>query len=108
MKIDFIKYFRNFFVTSTLLVLVWMTFFDANDFITQIKNSMQLQKMIGEKKYYLKEIERVKKEKKELSGNDKLLEKFAREKYLMKKPGEEVFVIVPKEEEDARQKNKLK
>jgi len=27
-------------------------------------------------------------------GNKKLVEKFAREKYLMKKPQEEIFVIV--------------
>ena len=44
-------------------------------------------------------MEEVQQDRKELLGNPALLEKFAREKYLMKRPNEDVFIIVPKEEE---------
>jgi len=39
-------------------------------------------------------IKDVEKDREELLSNDKLLEKFAREKYLMKKPTEDLYVIV--------------
>ena len=39
-------------------------------------------------------LENVKKEKDELFGNNKNLEKFAREKYLMKADNEDVFVMI--------------
>ncbi len=108
MKINIPPYLSNFYMIFTLFFFIWMLFFDSNDFVTQAKNSLQLRRMLGEKKYYLKEIERVKEDKKELSGNDKLLEKFARERYLMKKNGEEVFVIVTKEDEEKRERGKIK
>ena len=39
-------------------------------------------------------IKQVKKERNEVFGNPKMLEKWAREKYLMRKPHEDVYVIV--------------
>lgn len=47
-----------------------------------------------EKKYYDKKIEEVKRERSEVFGNKKLIEKWAREKYLMRKRGEDVYVLV--------------
>jgi cell division protein DivIC len=38
----------------------------------------------------------VQQDREELMGNAELLEKFAREKYLMRRPGEDVFIVVPK------------
>lgn len=39
-------------------------------------------------------MEEVKQTREELMGNQQLLEKFAREKYLMKKPSEDIFIVV--------------
>jgi cell division protein FtsB len=47
-----------------------------------------------EKEYYLEKIKEVEKDRMELMTNKELLEKFAREKYLMKRENEDVFVIV--------------
>ena len=44
-----------------------------------------------------KKIEEVKIDRAELLSNDELLEKFARENYLMKKPEEDLYVIVESE-----------
>ncbi|WP_187264202.1 FtsB family cell division protein [Pontibacter beigongshangensis] len=90
------KFFRNFYFVTAALFLVWMFFFDSNDFITQYRMSKQLSEKEEEKQYYLDKIEEVQKDRRELLSNPELLEKFARENYLMKRPTEDVFIIVPK------------
>ncbi len=93
------KFFRNYYFITTAMFLVWMLFFDSNDFVTQFQMSRQLSEKLEDKQYYLDKIEEVQKDRKELLSNPELLEKFAREKYLMKRPNEEVFIIVPKKED---------
>ena len=88
------KYTKNFYFIFTALFLVWMLFIDANDLITQYKLNQQRKNLEDEKIYYQEKIVEVQNEREELLGNDASLEKFAREKYLMKKPSEDLFVIV--------------
>jgi cell division protein DivIC len=87
---------------TVLLFLVWMFFFDTNDFITQYNMRQKLSDIDEEKKYYKSKIEEVKEDRKELLEQPALLEKFAREKYLMKKQGEQLFILkeVKQEEEE--------
>ncbi|MHA6246627.1 FtsB family cell division protein [Pontibacter sp. CAU 1760] len=93
------KVLRNFYFITSFLFLVWMLFFDSNDFITQYQMNKTLSNLEEEKEHYLEKMEEVQKDRKELMSDPKLLEKFAREKYLMKRPNEDVFIIVAKEEE---------
>ncbi len=93
------KIFRNFYLVTTVLFLVWMLFFDSNDFVTQYQMGKKLADLEEEKQHYLDKMQEVQKDRKELLGNPALLEKFAREKYLMKRPTEDVFIIVPKQKE---------
>ena len=90
---------RNFYVATALVLLAWMTFFDANDLPTQIRNWWKLRELDREATYYRAEIQRVQTERREVLGSDRLREKLAREKYLMKKPTEEIFVIVDSQNE---------
>ncbi len=76
---------------------VWMLFFDKNDVISQYEYSTQLNKLKQEKDFYTKETDQVKKDLKELDSNLTTAEKFAREKYFMKKDNEDVFVVVKAE-----------
>ena len=94
MKTIFPKFSRNFYVLTGISFLAWMLLFDPNDFISQYQMSKKLSDLENEKMYYQEKIEEVKKDREELMGNPALLEKFAREKYLMKKNREEVFVTV--------------
>jgi len=71
-----------------------MTFIDSNDLITRFKMGSKLRSLEREKEYYQEKIVEVEKDRQELMTNKELLEKFAREKYLMKKESEDVFVIV--------------
>ncbi len=50
--------------------------------------------MEAEKEFYEQQIKQVNQDREELLTNDQQLEKVAREKYLMKKPEEDVYVIV--------------
>jgi cell division protein FtsB len=86
--------FRNKFIVTTLGLLVWISFFDRNDISAQLDLHRKVKKLQKEKEYYIREIASCKKEIHELQSDVNSMEKFAREKYLMKKDNEDVFVIV--------------
>ena len=88
-----LPFFKNFYFTTGLLLLVWVTFFDANDFISQFQLTGKLNELESEKIYYIEKIKEVIEERKEILSTPGLLEKFARERYLMKKPTEDLYVI---------------
>ena len=84
---------RNKFVISFLVFLTWMTFFDENSFISTIENRIKLAELEDERDHYLKEIAQSTDDLKLLQNNQELLEKFARERYLMKKENEDIFIF---------------
>lgn len=94
------RFLRSFYFLAGLGFLVWMFVFDANDFVKQYDMYAKWQELRTDKEYYLREIDKVKKDRAELLSSPELLEKFAREKYIMKRPGEDVFVLVPQEKQD--------
>ncbi|MGN8070644.1 septum formation initiator family protein [Mucilaginibacter sp. SG564] len=94
-----INLLKNKFFLVTLAFLVWMIFFDRNDLFSQYEYRKQVGKLKEERDFYKKETDQVTKELDELTSNPQKLEKFAREKYLMKKDNEDVFVIVHEKKE---------
>jgi cell division protein FtsB len=88
------KITRNFYFIAGLLFLFWMVFLDSNDLYTQYKLRSQLKTLEKEKEFYQEKINEVRKEREQLLTGSETLEKFAREKYLMKKESEDLFVIV--------------
>jgi cell division protein FtsB len=86
--------FRSKYFWVTTAFIVWMIFFDKNDLFSQYHYYQQLSKLKQERNFYQTETARATKDLNELSTNPAELEKFAREKYLMKKDNEDVFVIV--------------
>ena len=85
---------KNKYTLIAAFFVVWMTFFDRNDFISQYSYRQELNKLESDREYYQAEIEKNKKEAHELMSDPDNLEKFAREKYLMKKEDEDIFLIV--------------
>lgn len=85
--------FRNFYFVTSISFLVWLTFLDSNDLISRFKLGAKVRSLQNEKEYYQEKITEVEKDRMELMTNKELLEKFAREKYLMKKETEDVFII---------------
>lgn len=91
---------KNKYFISVIAFAVWMLFFDKNDILSQYEYRAEVNKLQQEKDFYLKETATVKKDLKELDSNLNTAEKFAREKYFMKKDNEDVFVIVKGETKD--------
>lgn len=85
--------FKNFFFISGLGFILWMTFLDSNDFISQFQRQDRKKKLIKERDYYEKQIKSIEKGYKDLLNRPQVLEKFAREKYLLKKKNEDVYII---------------
>ena len=90
------SWLKNKYSITFLIFLLWVAFIDQNNLITQYQYRQQLDELETEKAYFVKEILRTKTELEELSTNPKSLEKFAREKYYMRKDNEEVFVFTTK------------
>lgn len=87
-------FLKNKYAVTILLFIVWLTFFDKNDFFTQYQYRKQLKSLETDRDYFKTAIEQTKKDLNELASSPSSLEKFAREKYLMKKDDEDIFVLV--------------
>ncbi len=90
---------RNKFVFTGVLFLIWIGFIDDNNIIAQVEARLKLSAVNTEREFYLKETQKSLDDLKLLQNDRALLEKFAREKYLMKKDNEEIFVFSTEEEE---------
>jgi cell division protein FtsB len=86
---------RNKFVLTGIAFVIWLAFFDRNDLYSQYTFRKQLHKLEVDKEYYVKGIEQNKKDMEELMSDPGHLEKYARERYLMKRDNEEIFLILP-------------
>ncbi|MBA3649576.1 MAG: septum formation initiator family protein [Chitinophagales bacterium] len=95
-------FFKNKYVITVTAFLVWMLFFDKNDIITQIQLHQKLRGYQQKKEYYQQQIKEVNNTKRELQTNQASLEKFARERYMMKKDNEDLYVIVPAKKEEKK------
>jgi len=88
-----LKIFKNKYVTSIVVFVIWISFFDRNDMWTQWDRKQELQKLETSQAFYEKEIATTKKDLMDLNNNPAVLEKFAREKFYLKRPNEEIFII---------------
>ncbi len=85
---------RKFYTGTLVAWLVWVVFIDDNNLFVLLENRQKMKELERDLSYYKEQVKLVKKESKEVNDNEELLEKWAREKYLMRKPTEDVYVIV--------------
>jgi len=90
----FRKYINNKYFYTGLLFLIWWIFFDQESLIVQYDLARVKISLENQKEYYNKEIQENETAINTLQSDTLLLEKYAREKYFMKKDNEDVFVIV--------------
>ncbi|MFD2200343.1 FtsB family cell division protein [Shivajiella indica] len=90
----YLKYTKNFYVMFTLFFIVWMVLIDSNDIVSQFKLRAKVRELEKQKEFYLERKEKIEEDRQELMSNYELLEKFARERYLMKKKTEDLYVVV--------------
>lgn len=89
-------FLRNKYILTGTGFIVWITFFDHNDLLTQIERRGELKELQQSKTFYQKQIAENQKFSNDLQFNASAIEKYAREKYLMKKDNEDLFLVEPK------------
>ena len=95
------SFLKNKFLLAAIGFTIWLIFFDRNDVLTQMDRKNELNSLKKSKEYYTQEIEKERKISEELQSDPSTIEKYAREKYLMKRDNEDLFVIQPAEKEGA-------
>ncbi|HYH16489.1 MAG TPA: septum formation initiator family protein [Flavisolibacter sp.] len=91
-------FLRNKFLVAVTAFAVWMLFFDKNDLFAQLERRQELHELNKSKDYFTEQIEQERRFSKELKDNPATIEKFAREKYFMKRDGEDLFLVEPLED----------
>jgi cell division protein FtsB len=88
------EWLKNRYALTVISFVVWMLFFDSNDAFMLYKLRSELNQIKSEKEYFEQRIETTRADLDNLLNDNAKLEKFAREKYLMKNANEDIFVIV--------------
>jgi cell division protein FtsB len=91
------SWLKNKYVLTAIGFGIWILFIDDRDFITtHFRHVRELHKLEAQKKFYQNQISTVQAELDQLKRNPATLEKYARERYLMKRDNEDVYVISKK------------
>ncbi len=84
---------RNKYLVATVVFVVFIVFFDDRDLVSNFRHTRELRNLEKSRQYYQDEIAKTRQELKQLRTDAALLEKYAREKYLMKRDNEDVFLV---------------
>ncbi len=88
------SFLKNRYLLTAAGFVIWILFFDSRDLITShFRERRQLLKLEESKKYYEQQIAVTKRELEQLKTNPAVLERYARERFLMKKENEDLFRI---------------
>ena len=90
----FQKYVLTKYVITIFLFLIWMIFFDNTSFLVVNELNGEINKYSKQLAYYKEEYKKNDDFYRKLMDNKSEKEKFARENYFMKKPNEEIFILV--------------
>ena len=93
------KPLRNKYLILFLFFILWVIFIDDYNLINQSKIKSTVDDLKSQKEFYINEINSDSTELYKLQNDPNEQEKFAREKFLMKKENEDVFIIREKENE---------
>ena len=89
----FFALFKNIYFLTGVFFIVWMAFFDSNNLLANLELNQKREELLQREAFYQEEIEKLKTGIEEINNDPRQIEKLAREKYLFKKKGEDVYVI---------------
>ncbi|MDN3723808.1 septum formation initiator family protein [Aequorivita sp. SDUM287046] len=95
-----VRFLSNKYVLILLLFLTWMVFFDTNSVLIHSELESEIDALEDNAEFYKKEIEQDKSFIQKMEDSNQM-EKFAREKYYLKKENEDIYII---EHEDSIKK----
>jgi cell division protein FtsB len=93
--VKLVNILRNKYIAALTGFIILMLFIDHNDIFVQLDRRRQLNELLASKRFYEQQIAQTKKNLSDLQNNSAALERYAREKYLLKKDNEDVFVVTP-------------
>ena len=108
MKRFFIRiwpWLRNKYVLTITVFAIWMLFFDQNNLVDRIQMKSEINQLEEDREFYLEQIKADSARLHELTTDRDNLEKYAREQYLMKKPNEDVFVVIEQKDKKDKKEN---
>jgi cell division protein FtsB len=85
--------FKNKYLLALIAFVVWMIFFDRNDLPMQLKRVGELHQLENSEENMALQIKDTKKELDLLKTSPVTLEKYAREKFMMKRDNEDLFIV---------------
>ncbi len=91
---------RNKYLITFVIFLIWIFFIDTFDILTQIKMKQELNQLKKQEEFYKSEIEKDSTMLYNLNNDVQEQERFARERFLMKKENEDLFIIREKKENE--------
>ncbi|MCW3461975.1 FtsB family cell division protein [Chitinophaga nivalis] len=89
------RYLKNKFFIAAAAFFIWIAFLDKTNLMYNYQLTSEENKLEGQKEFFINEIKSTREEQQELLSSPEKLEKFAREKYYMKKDNEDLFIIAP-------------
>lgn len=95
-----VRFISNKYVLILILFIIWMIFFDANSYLIHHELDNDINALEENAEFYQKEIDHDKEFIKKMEDSNEM-EKFAREKYYLKKENEDIYII---ENEDSVKK----
>ena len=94
-KLLFIKkWILNKYTLTIAVFFMWMIFFDNTSFLVVNDLNKEINRYEEQLNYYKSEYKKNDDYYKKLMNNKEEKQKFARENYFMKKPNEEIFIMV--------------
>jgi cell division protein DivIC len=89
------KLFMNRYILTGTAFVIWLLFLDKNDVWLQLKRTHELSKLQQSEKIMEQKMTGARQELSLLKTDPQTLEQFAREKYMMKRDNEDLFLVVP-------------
>jgi cell division protein FtsB len=94
---EILKKFNNKYIIATLIFAAVIIFVDQYNLFYQIKNFKKRKEARNKVEYYENEIKKQQETIERLHRDTALMEKIAREKYMMKRDNEVIYIIEAKE-----------
>ena len=91
---------RNKYLITFVVFLVWIFFIDKFDIITQIKMNKEFKQLKQQQEFYKSEVEKDSTIIYNLNNNPEEQERFARERFLMKKDNEDLYIVREKKKNE--------
>ena len=89
----FIQLIKNKYIITATAFIVFVLFIDHNDIFVQLDRQRQLKTLLTSKAWYQQQIELTQKNLNALQNSPSALEKYAREKFYLKRDNEDLFVV---------------